>query len=67
LDVTDVESVKSAVEFVRESTGDELGVLVNNAGTGKAAPLLSPSMTKPFLTTSILNSKSHLADWLNSI
>jgi NADP-dependent 3-hydroxy acid dehydrogenase YdfG len=35
LDVTDVESVKGAVEFVGSKTGGELGVLVNNAGTGK--------------------------------
>jgi NAD(P)-dependent dehydrogenase (short-subunit alcohol dehydrogenase family) len=40
LDVTDVESVRSAVEFVGEKTGGELGVLVNNAGTGKFNPLL---------------------------
>ena len=35
LDVTDVENVKSAVEFVGKETGDKLSVLVNNAGTGK--------------------------------
>ena len=34
LDVTDVESIKRAVEFVEKKTGGELGVLVNNAGTG---------------------------------
>jgi len=33
LDVTDIESVKSAVEFAEKRTGGELGVLVNNAGT----------------------------------
>ena len=34
LDVTNLESVKSAVGFVEKKTGGELGVLVNNAGTG---------------------------------
>ena len=47
LDVTDVESVKSAVEFVGERTGDELGVLVNNAGTGKDAPSFLPPGPSP--------------------
>jgi NADP-dependent 3-hydroxy acid dehydrogenase YdfG len=41
LDVTDVESVKSAMEFVGKKTSDELGVLINNAGTGMAPFLLS--------------------------
>ena len=42
LDVTDLESVKGAVEFVSQKTGGELGVLVNNAGTGKPS---EPSLT----------------------
>ena len=43
LDVTDLESVKSAVEFVGKKTGDELGMLINNAGTGKLPRSLSSS------------------------
>ena len=47
LDVTDAESVKAAVEFVGKKTGEELHVLVNNAGTGKDATLLSPPKPRP--------------------
>jgi hypothetical protein len=51
LDVTDEESVQSAVEFVEKRAGGKLGILVNNAGTGKFGRFLQSIQQRTPLAT----------------
>jgi enoyl-[acyl-carrier-protein] reductase (NADH) len=51
LDVTDPNSLKVAVEHVREATGGTLDVLINNSGVGKSSSSFSTTCFSRTSTT----------------